>query len=530
MANDLFNLSSLSPGAINEQGYGSVQLDTGDLRRAYNFGNRVSELSIAQDPFFRFLSKVAKTPTNDPSFKFTERRHSFHKRYAYVAGSAAWSAGSATGLTYTGDESVVHDAPVGNTANDTYALKMGTDYKSAGNITNIIGQTNGSFAIGSTGTAPQFFIVDSLLRVPVKSVKSTDGAADTVAPDYQIVKIKTVEISGEYAYLGVQVVRPHGITPSGSHEVIFSSFKFVSSGVFDIDTAVVAKNIAEELEPMRSYVVGSAHAMGSGFPQTWKDQPFSLNFGQTQIWKTAMAMDNTARATELKYETNEWSRIWKEKLIEHKWDIETDLLFGTQHTDPDGVTYTQGVIDYVLNKGNIFSLDYSTKTQDDFLEDMSQFLDPRYNYSNATLFMVDTATYNWLHKLSGYFANNVGNLNAAQAYGSRTPTSAGHGRADFAVTGKKKVFGVDITTISTPYGDMNISRNVHLDSSDIKILGVCMKYVKYRPLVGNGLNRDTTVYVGVQTLENSGIDRRVDIIQTEAGMEFGMPECHVLWK
>jgi hypothetical protein len=34
----------------------------------------------------------------------------------------------------------------------------------------------------------------------------------------------------------------------------------------------------------------------------------------------------------------------------------------------------------------------------------------------------------------------------------------------------------------------------------------------------------------VQTLENSGIDRRVDQILTEAGMEFGMAECHAIWK
>jgi len=27
-------------------------LDTGDLRRKFNFGDRVSELAIAQDPFF----------------------------------------------------------------------------------------------------------------------------------------------------------------------------------------------------------------------------------------------------------------------------------------------------------------------------------------------------------------------------------------------------------------------------------------------------------------------------------------------
>jgi len=46
-----------------------------------------------------------------------------------------------------------------------------------------------------------------------------------------------------------------------------------------------------------------------------------------------------------------------------------------------------------------------------------------------------------------------------------------------------------------------------------------MNSVKYRPLVGNGDNRDTAIYVGVQTLENSGVDKRVDLIQTEAGLE-----------
>ena len=43
-------------------------------------------------------------------------------------------------------------------------------------------------------------------------------------------------------------------------------------------------------------------------------------------------MNNTDRATVLKYEGNEWARIWKEKLIEHKFDIEQALLFGTQAT------------------------------------------------------------------------------------------------------------------------------------------------------------------------------------------------------
>ena len=56
-----------------------------------------------------------------------------------------------------------------------------------------------------------------------------------------------------------------------------------------------------------------------------------------------------------------------------------------------------------------------------------------------------------------------------------------------------------------------------------------MNYSKYRPLVGNGINRDTAVYVGVQTLENSGVDRGVDQILTEAGMEWWCPEAQALW-
>jgi hypothetical protein len=98
-----------------------------------------------------------------------------------------------------------------------------------------------------------------------------------------------------------------------------------------------------------------------------------------------------------------------------------------------------------------------------------------------------------------------------------------------SLTGKKKVFGVDISTISTVYGDMQVARNVHLDGTNVKMLGINMKNCAYRPLVGNGINRDTSVYVGVQTLENSGVDRRVDQILTEAGMEWSMAESHAIW-
>jgi hypothetical protein len=132
------------------------------------------------------------------------------------------------------------------------------------------------------------------------------------------------------------------------------------------------------------------------------------------------------------------------------------------------------------------------------------------------MFFCDTATYNWLHKMGGYFQNNL----------EISPNFSN----DFAVTGKKRSFGIDFTTISTVYGDINVARNIHLDGSGVKILGVNMSYVKWRPLMGNGMSRDTSIYVGVNGLENTGTDKRVDMILTEGGFEFTMPECHALWK
>ena len=142
------------------------------------------------------------------------------------------------------------------------------------------------------------------------------------------------------------------------------------------------------------------------------------------------------------------------------------------------------MVNYITGFGNLFSLDTTTKAQDDFLDDMSAFLDPRYNNANATVFFCSTAVYNWLHKLSGYFANNLGQV---QPYvdGATQSTSGGGNslaRADMSMTGKRKAFGVDISTISTPYGDMSVARNIHLDGTNIGLLGINMRYCAYRPL------------------------------------------------
>ena len=533
-------LSVITPNTdltVADQDYGigpgaSNSLATGDIRRRYNFGSRVSELAIPQDPFFRFVSKVAKKPTDDPQFKFTEKRPSFHKRYAYCMGFV-----TSAGADSFGDATLTASNDGGSpcVADDTVKLYMAGDYKSQGNIQNVYGQTNNKVDVGVSGTTPQFFLPGQLLKVPMNSTTYTAANWGT---DYMLIRITSVDaspnsgaaINGKYpALITGAVVRATAST--GAVELSgWDADNFSPGNAVDGDEVVADHAISSVLEPARSYVVGTAHQEGSGFPETWIDQPYASQYGVTQIWKTSMAMTNTARATVLKFEPNEWARVWKDNLIEHKWDIETSLLFGSQYEDgTGGINYTQGAVDYITSFGNTFSLNTATKSQDDFLDDLSSYVDPRYNNSQATIFFCNTAVYNWLHKLSGYFANNLGSV---QAFQSSNPSSNGENslaRAEMSLAGRKKVFGVDVTTINTVYGDMNVARNIHLDGTNVQLLGINMKNCAYRPLVGNGINRDTSVYVGVQTLENSGVDRRVDQILTEAGMEWSMAESHAIW-
>ena len=521
MANDY--LSAITPNTnltvadFDGRGPGtSTNLATGDIRRRYNFGDRVSELAIAQDPFFRFLNKCAKKPTDDPQFKFTEKRSSFQKRYAYVMGYI----GSDNADDFTNATFEAHnDGGLGSSVavDDTLKLYMAGDYNNSGNVQNVYGNTSSKIDVGASGTQPAFFLPNQVVKIPTMTANQDSG--DSWGKSYMLVRITEVDTGvGQLDSKYPTLITCKVVKTSHSDYLDYAGWwtDDFSPGNADGDEAVSDQSISGTLERARSYVVGTAHQEGSGYPETWVDQPYSSNHGVTQIWKTSMAMTNTARATQLKYESNEWARVWKEKLIEHKWDLETSLLFGSQYEDStNGVNYTQGAVDYITSFGNSFSLDIATKTSDDFLDDMSNYVDPRYNSSQGTVFFCNTAVYNWLHKLGGYFKNNL--------------EISSNFRADLAITGKKKVFGVDITTFSTPYGDMNVARNIHLDGTSIKLLGINMKNCAWRPLVGNGVNRDTSVYVGVQTLENSGVDRRVDLILTEGGMEWSMAESHAIW-
>jgi len=479
-------------------GQAGSSLSTGDLRRRYNFGSDVSMLAVQQDPFFFLLSKYRKSPTDDPQFKFTEERQSFYRRYAYPV------AHSTDGSTWTANNATITIANVA--VGKTFYIRLKGDYKTAGNIGSRFGNVNSKVDIGDSGTRPQFVMPNQMLKV---ICSDTDFETPN---DYFVMRVVSTENSASEG-LDVRGIIVRAPDSSTDVELQWSSATAPMTTTYNVANA----NSLSGLESKKVYVVGSAFARGSGYPDTWADNPYSTSYGQTQIWKTALAMDNSTRATVLKYAGNEFARIWANKLIDHKWDIETDLLFSNQYVDADGIQYTQGVVDYITQFGNLFTLDLTSKNYDNFLDDLSQLLDPRQTSTMATVFMCDTETFNWMNKLSGYFNNNI-NIDTQF-------------QSDFQFSGRGMVGGrLPVTKISTIYGDMNIVRNVHLDGTGYRIVAVDMNKVAYRPLVGNGINRDTAVYVGVQTLENTGVDKRVDLIQTEAGLQIAGPECHSIWK
>ena len=75
-------------------------------RRLFNFSDRVADLAPDESPFFVYLSKVAKVPTDDPQFRFLEDRTkvSMTDRAFLLSGSHSIPAAGST-LSYTVDTS-----------------------------------------------------------------------------------------------------------------------------------------------------------------------------------------------------------------------------------------------------------------------------------------------------------------------------------------------------------------------------------------------------------------------------------------
>jgi hypothetical protein len=89
-------------------------------------------------------------------------------------------------------------------------------------------------------------------------------------------------------------------------------------------------------------------------------------------------------------------------------------------------------------------------------------------------------------------------------------------------------FGHTVTKVNTIFGNLHfVAEPLLRGMFEDYCLAVDMGNVAYRPLVGNGISRDTFIETNVQ---DPGIDGRQDQIITESGLEISLPETHAVLK
>tara|TARA_R110002012_G_scaffold5629_10_gene25438 strand:+ start:8400 stop:9722 length:1323 start_codon:yes stop_codon:yes gene_type:complete len=411
-------------------------------RRLFNFSDRVADLAPDESPFFVYLSKVAKVPTDDPQFRFLEDRTkvSMTDRSFLLAGAHSIPA-SGSSLTYSVD-------------------------------------TSGGAS------------VDWLIKGMVFAV----GYTENNAPETIIVRVESSPVDAG------------------------STSTFQGKTISSVDGAETGADNA------KCTVIGTSFGEGSGAPDVFSEV-LDNDFGYTQIFKTACEMSNTARATRYRGYADEFQRIWNLKLREHKIDIERAMLFG-QRASVGGVQYSEGIAGHIIKNGTAVvddsALSYSSGapyyrssatselTYDRLLSDFEVVYDPARGGSDSKLALASLPVITFFNKLgsTSFVDQSIANelrYNMEKSVGS---------------------FGHTVLQVETIHGTMNLVKEPLFRGFASGLLCmVDMDNVAYRPLVGNGVNRDTQIMTNVQSADE---DLRKDMIQTEAGLEVSLPESHYL--
>ena len=271
-------------------------------------------------------------------------------------------------------------------------------------------------------------------------------------------------------------------------------------------------------------VIGTSFEEGTGAPDVWS-QKLENDYGYTQIFKTAAEMTNTSRATVYRGYADEWQRIWNLKLREHKVDIERAMLFGMRG-QTNGISYTDGVVGHIIansqgqladeaqvsyteDKGYLKTITAANWSYDSLLSDFEVIFDPARGGGGSKLALASLPVISHFNKLGGFVSSSIdgtpGNYNFERSQGS---------------------FGHQIMKIETIHGDLSMVKEPLFRGNSAGFLClVDLDHVSYRPLVGHGINRDTSITTNVQQADE---DLRKDLILTEAGLEVSLPETHAL--
>lgn len=452
-------------------------------RRMFNFGDRVAELAPKQSPFFTYLSKVAKKPTDDPVFKFLEQRYQWQRRNFEVKTAKTTSAHSGTDSNF-------------NLTN----LQVDCLYDSYGRVV-------------TSAVQPNFLLNNQMIAIECEyDANGTDAGvgSETAAKAYY-------KISAD-----------PDLTPNGYAEIDATFIKVVykpdGTNAGEITEASASKLIFRA--DAKGQVVGSAFAEGSTDPEGWKDEFYDRE-GYCQIFKTAISLfSGTSLATRYRGVSNEYKRVWQTKLMEHKMDLEHAMLFGVGSDDSSStgpVRRTWGIVPYTEAYGKVKTFQYASSTYDDFIDAMEDVFSPESGNSGNKLVLASRKVLSYFNKLGG--SSFLGNT---MALGHTATTSGGSNGYSLDIQNVKGAFGHLVTRVNTLYGDLNLVEQPLFRGmwEDYAIM-IDLKNVAYRPLAANGVSRDTQIITNVQ---NNNVDGRKDIVLTEAGLEIQLPETHTLLK
>ena len=350
-------------------------------------------------------------------------------------------------------------------------------------------------------------------------VDTPDGAAVDFLVKGMVFAVRTLgDTAADATYANIVVrVEDAPVQDSSNNQSTFTG-KVIS-------VSSTATNANKLLDNKRCQIIGTAYGEGTGSPDVFSDS-LEDNYGYTQIFKTAAEITNTAYATQLRGVSNEFERVLAQKMREHKIDIERAMLFN-QKARVGGIQYTEGLVGHIIKNSTVVAdnsnLSYSSGkgyfrtaaaselTYDRLLSDFEVLFDPARGGSNERLALASLPVISFFNKMGdGFFADNS---TASTQYQINMDELSGQ-------------FGHQLMEINTVHGSMfMVKEPLFRGHSSGLMLMADMSKLYYRPLVGNGINRDTQVMTNVQGADE---DLRKDMILTEAGLEVCLPESHYL--
>jgi hypothetical protein len=162
------------------------------------------------------------------------------------------------------------------------------------------------------------------------------------------------------------------------------------------------------------------------------------------------------------------------------------------------------------------------------LSDLEVIFDPARGGASEKLVLAGLPVITFFNKLgssSFLSASLTHNAHAALSASATQPNQAPY---RMSMEERQGAFGHKIMTIDTIHGTMHLVKEPLFRGISANMMAMIdMSKVAYRPLVGNGINRDTAILTNVQ---NADEDLRKDMVLTEAGLEITLPEAHALYQ